>query len=552
MTNPEIFKPTPFKYEPIPIIASPTPKKMFISRTGTPRELQLYTLMNEQSPSPREYRSLFSPEIGSKGALEIIKTPFRETPSPFFYLGSRLINPVSNVIKVFYSPMNGTILGRGIEEELRMGDYLLQEQIQTFSRNNLQVTNFEHVQEVPLAQSRKGRKKRAKSSKVPHAPLIPFPFGVKVVEEKNKKKSAFKILPSHKKKKRGSTTNKGKKTSRSAPPGTLVPEILVPKPRIHTPLAIHMSKETYLNYNGMGLLTGNVNPFSSDQENRKTTSLFPMYENRRKKKTERKGKERTAKVTGREHSQNKQRQAPKKSSFLGLVMNMKRLKFESMDIPDIPQRRKRVKCMKAVISKEIALNNTSVPPPKRQQIKLDVPESAFIQPDKKLKRLKKQFKTIEGIVQESKPLSRYMKNKVKKQGEGMEDIDQIVQEGKDSSLGNIKCKRCGKVFTFHSQLGGHMSKVHPGESTSYSTKKNIYENNIDKRARLNVAKRQYLLEAHHMDFDLMMNTNKGRENVGLLIAQARTALRKIKPTITDLEITEEIFRMKIAGANRKI
>jgi len=39
----------------------------------------------------------------------------------------------------------------------------------------------------------------------------------------------------------------------------------------------------------------------------------------------------------------------------------------------------------------------------------------------------------------------------------------------DSSLTYV-CKKCGAVFEHGQALGGHMSRKHPGESSSYNNK----------------------------------------------------------------------------------
>jgi hypothetical protein len=65
---------------------------------------------------------------------------------------------------------------------------------------------------------------------------------------------------------------------------------------------------------------------------------------------------------------------------------------------------------------------------------------------------------------------------------------------KNTSLIIFKCEKCKEIFKTGQALGGHMSRVHPGESRAYNSKIQRREEREYERWLLQKAKKRFYTE----------------------------------------------------------
>ena len=66
-----------------------------------------------------------------------------------------------------------------------------------------------------------------------------------------------------------------------------------------------------------------------------------------------------------------------------------------------------------------------------------------------------------------------------------------IQGKQEISEHSVKCPHCLQIFPKHQSLGGHMSKIHRGMSTTFNLKKNTREKNTEGRLMLKKAKQLF-------------------------------------------------------------
>lgn len=59
----------------------------------------------------------------------------------------------------------------------------------------------------------------------------------------------------------------------------------------------------------------------------------------------------------------------------------------------------------------------------------------------------------------------------------------ITEQAKKNAGSDHFCKMCGIEFKSGRQLGGHMSRKHPGKSTDYKQRKEIRKNKFVEKSR---------------------------------------------------------------------